>query len=114
MESFIKKLEKHALDGDEIKKIAKRNDFGYVYYDDLKSKNAKDFFGKDKIKAVLYTVKKQNIGHWILIGKRGGQIYDFDPLGNAPETDIQLSGENPHVLRNIFRGQRVKYNKTKY
>ena len=49
-----------------------------------------------------------------MIGKKAGGIYYFDPLGNAPETDLELTGEKPGMLRKIFRGKRVKYNKTKY
>ena len=47
-------------------------------------------------------------------GKRNGGIYYFDPLGNAPETDIHLSDDDPHVLKNIFKGHHVKYNKMKF
>ena len=107
MNRFIHKLEKHALDGDEIIKITKRKDVGYVYYDDLKE-NENIF--KKPIMAVLYSVKDQNIGHWVLIGKRAGGIYYFDPLGNAPETDLELTGENPGKLRAILKGKKVKYN----
>lgn len=112
MDKFIKKLEKHALDGDEIKQIAKRKDFGYVYYDDLTPKSK--FFQKHKVMVVLYTVKDQNIGHWVLIGQKDGYIYYFDPLGNAPETDLELTGEKPGMLRAILKGHKVRYNRYAY
>lgn len=115
MNKLLKKLEKHALDGDEIIKMAKRKDIVYVYYDDLpKNTTTQQFFGKNKMKALLYTVKGQNIGHWILLGKKANGIYYFDPLGNKPESDIELSGENSKALSSIFKGMKVRYNKTKF
>ena len=108
---FINKLEKHTLNGDEIIKITKCKDVEYIYYDDLK---VGDKLFKKPIMVVLYTVKHQNIGHWILIGKRGGGIYYFDPLGNAHETDLELTGERSGMLRFILKGKKVKYNHISY
>ena len=113
MEDFVRKLEKIPLSGDNFLRMINRSDCEYIYYDDLAKKQT--LFSKwKKILGVLYDIKNENSGHWILLWReRRGHVdilHYFDSYGTSYLKDLSLTHNKDNLTRLIKNYKLIENN----
>ena len=112
MNEFVRSLEKIALSGDDFLKMCNRTDAEFCYFEDLPQKQ-KLFSNGKKILGILYTVKDQNIGHWVLLWKTKNTIHYFDPYGTSYLKDLDMT-HNKDNLSKFLKGYKLVENTYQY
>lgn len=124
MERILEGAENIELSGDDIHSITDGQAAIWSYPELIHVSVLDELFSDAGVAVILYDTIQPNVGHWVALFKREGDLIEFfDPYGLAPDTELDITNpmhlragrgaEEPHLTQLIREsGLKLVYNKT--
>ena len=116
LDEFLKFERGMPLDVAGVKRLVKRPNLRFIFYDDIGRKTLEALLPKKECGMLILfrdtSGKNQGIGHFVLLFKHptSGTHY-FDHLGLGMRRDAELTGNDPDVIKRLIAGKGVVSNK---